>query len=167
MQEYKRQTSGPDLYERSFECHAWVSYYSVHFQTLTAAVKSVEDHGYILDLGIPDLSGFLSFKNAEKGLFQRKLQEGWLLDVTITKVSKNKRSCDVSVEPSISTSSHVRAILLFLSYSKLSSFSYLKPYMPTLSCLGHWCNALLLTRAPRDLTCKSLAFLMGQLMSSM
>src|ERR1700732_4366298 len=35
-------------------------------QTLSAAVKSIEDHGYILDLGLPDVSGFLSFEDANK-----------------------------------------------------------------------------------------------------
>ncbi|KAJ7900149.1 hypothetical protein B0H14DRAFT_2672489 [Mycena olivaceomarginata] len=68
--------------------------------TISAAVKSVEDHGYILDLGIPDISGFLSFKDAKKGPFEAKtkLQLGRLLDVTVTSVSANGRTCNVSVD---------------------------------------------------------------------
>ncbi|KAI0801037.1 hypothetical protein C8Q74DRAFT_1239986 [Fomes fomentarius] len=68
--------------------------------TLSAAVKSVEDHGYILDLGIPDVSGFLSFKDAQKGPFdcEQKLHVGRLLDVTISKLSGNGRTCNVSVD---------------------------------------------------------------------
>ncbi|CDO73457.1 hypothetical protein BN946_scf185013.g92 [Trametes cinnabarina] len=67
---------------------------------LTASIKSVEDHGYILDLGIPDVSGFLSFKDAQKGPFdtEKKLHVGRLLDVTVTKMSGNGRTCNVSVD---------------------------------------------------------------------
>ncbi|RPD57053.1 U3 snoRNP-associated protein Rrp5 [Lentinus tigrinus ALCF2SS1-6] len=68
--------------------------------TLSAAVKSVEDHGYILDLGIPDVSGFLSFKDAQKGPFKsdKKLHVGRLLDVAVSKMSGNGRTCTVSVD---------------------------------------------------------------------
>ncbi|KAK2461613.1 hypothetical protein APHAL10511_006076 [Amanita phalloides] len=75
--------------------------------TLTAAIKSVEDHGYILDLGIPDVTGFLPFENANQGHFKCKLREGWLLDVTVTKLSKNQRNCDVSVDTSMFSSSYL------------------------------------------------------------
>ncbi|PFH54835.1 hypothetical protein AMATHDRAFT_72594 [Amanita thiersii Skay4041] len=64
--------------------------------TLSVAVKSIEDHGYILDLGIPDVSGFLSFKDAQQEIFKKRLSLGWLLDVTISKVSGNRRICEVS-----------------------------------------------------------------------
>ncbi|KAI0756786.1 U3 snoRNP-associated protein Rrp5 [Daedaleopsis nitida] len=69
--------------------------------TLSASVKSVEDHGYILDLGISDVSGFLSFKDSQKGPFpsERKLHVGRLLDVAVTKLSGNGRTCNVSVDP--------------------------------------------------------------------
>lgn len=69
-------------------------------QTLSAAVKSVEDHGYILDLGVPDVSGFLSFKDAQKGAFagDKKLHVGRLLDVAVSKMSGNGRTCNVSVD---------------------------------------------------------------------
>ncbi|OSC99437.1 hypothetical protein PYCCODRAFT_1438226 [Trametes coccinea BRFM310] len=67
---------------------------------MSASVKSVEDHGYILDLGIPEVSGFLSFKDAQKGPFEkdRKLHVGRLLDVTVSKMSGNGRTCNVSVD---------------------------------------------------------------------
>ncbi|KAI0830546.1 U3 snoRNP-associated protein Rrp5 [Trametes gibbosa] len=68
---------------------------------LSAAVKSVEDHGYILDLGISEVTGFLSFKDAQKGPFdgEKKLQVGRLLDVIVSKLSGNGRTCNVSVDP--------------------------------------------------------------------
>ncbi|KAF7339630.1 rRNA biogenesis protein RRP5 [Mycena sanguinolenta] len=68
--------------------------------TLSAAVKSVEDHGYILDLGVPEISGFLSFKDAKKGPFdtKAKLSVGRLLDVAVASVSANGRTCNVSVD---------------------------------------------------------------------
>ncbi|KAI0361371.1 hypothetical protein OH77DRAFT_1468895 [Trametes cingulata] len=67
---------------------------------LSASVKSIEDHGYILDLGVPDVSGFLSFKDAQKGPFDsdKKLHIGRLLDVAVTKMSGNGRTCNVSVD---------------------------------------------------------------------
>lgn len=66
-------------------------------------MKSVEDHGYILDIGIPDVSGFLSFKDAQKGPFDtdRKFHVGRLLDVTVSKMAGNGRTCNVSVDPKI------------------------------------------------------------------
>ncbi|KAG6821368.1 hypothetical protein H0H93_014165 [Arthromyces matolae] len=57
---------------------------------LTGALKSIEDHGYILDLGLQEITGFLSFKHAE-----RRLQPGQLLDVTVTEMSNNGRICNV------------------------------------------------------------------------
>ncbi|KAH9937237.1 U3 snoRNP-associated protein Rrp5 [Fomitopsis serialis] len=69
--------------------------------TLTAAIKSKEDHGYILDLGVSDGSGFLSFKDASKGPFDEPedLHIGRLLDVTVTKMSGNGRTCNVTANP--------------------------------------------------------------------
>lgn len=67
-------------------------------QTLSAAVKSVEDHGYILDIGVADVSGFLSFEEAEKGASTagKRLQVGHLVDVTVLKLSSNGRTCNVT-----------------------------------------------------------------------
>ncbi|KAI0673370.1 U3 snoRNP-associated protein Rrp5 [Trametes maxima] len=69
--------------------------------TISASVKSVEDHGYILDLGIPEVSGFLSFKDSKKGPFDegKKLHVGRLVDVVVSKLPGNGRTCNVSVDP--------------------------------------------------------------------
>lgn len=77
-------------------------------QTLSTSVKSIEDHGYLLDLGIPDISGFLAFKDVEAELLG-KLQIGQLLDATISSISKNGRTCNVTVNPQAFVSSTVRA----------------------------------------------------------
>ncbi|KAJ7655010.1 hypothetical protein DFH06DRAFT_1201338 [Mycena polygramma] len=68
--------------------------------TLSAAVQSVEDHGYILDLGISGISGFLSFKDAKRGPFEAKtkLPVGRLIDVTVASVSSNGRTCNVDAD---------------------------------------------------------------------
>ena len=80
-------------------------------QTLTAAVQSVEDHGYIVDLGIPNVSGFLSFKDAPSPSSDdedAKLPVGSLVNATVLKLSKNGRTCNVTADPAKFTSSFVR-----------------------------------------------------------
>ncbi|KDQ63358.1 hypothetical protein JAAARDRAFT_694923 [Jaapia argillacea MUCL 33604] len=69
--------------------------------TLFASVKSIEDHGYILDLGVPDVSGFLSFQEAEKTPSDKetKLRVGQLVEVSVSKMMGNGRTCNVSVDP--------------------------------------------------------------------
>ena len=64
-------------------------------QTLSAAVKSVEDHGYILDFGIGEVSGFLSFNDAPSTT-RKQLQVGHLIDVSVLKLSSNGRTCNVT-----------------------------------------------------------------------
>ncbi|KAJ3870308.1 hypothetical protein EV359DRAFT_28064 [Lentinula novae-zelandiae] len=84
--------------------------------TLSTSVKSIEDHGYLLDLGVPDISGFLAFKDVEVEL-PSKLQIGQLLDATISSISKNGRTCNVTVNPQAFVSStltevnHVSSVL--------------------------------------------------------
>lgn len=82
---------------------------------MSAAVKSIEDHGYILDFGIPGIFGFLSFADATKGSFDTKaiLYIGQLLDVIVTKVSGNGRTFTVSVDPESFVSSSVRLLAPF------------------------------------------------------
>jgi rRNA biogenesis protein RRP5 len=59
---------------------------------MSASVKSIEDHGYILNLGLQDVSGFLSFKDAKKALeSSSKLPVGSIIDVSISKLSSNGR----------------------------------------------------------------------------
>jgi rRNA biogenesis protein RRP5 len=76
-------------------------------QTLTAAVKSVEDHGYILELGVPQVSGFLSFEDAKLVSGDEKLFVGQLLEVTVIKISSNGRICNVTADPKKFSSSSV------------------------------------------------------------
>lgn len=86
--------------------------------TLSAAVQSIEDHGYILDIGVLGSSGFLSFKDAKKGGSDgSKLHIGQLLDIAVVKMSSNERICTVSVDPrgiqssSITEVSNVTSVL--------------------------------------------------------
>lgn len=76
---------------------------------MTAAIRSLEDHGYILDLGVPDISGFLSYAETKKTSFDnpKMLQIGQLLDVCVLKLSDNGRTCTVSVGPEKIASSSV------------------------------------------------------------
>ncbi|KAJ4002507.1 hypothetical protein F5050DRAFT_1802449 [Lentinula boryana] len=66
--------------------------------TLSVSVKSVEDHGYVLDLGMPDVSGWLAFRDITSET-SSKFQVGQLLDATISSISKNGRTCNVTVDP--------------------------------------------------------------------
>ena len=71
-------------------------------------MKSQEDHGYILDFGIPDISGFLPFNEGKDPQNEdTKLHVGVLLDVTVTKVSGNGRTCTVSADHTTFASSYV------------------------------------------------------------
>lgn len=93
-------------------------------------MKSQEDHGYILDFGIPDISGFLPF-NEKKGPKNEdtKLHVGVLLDVTVTKVSGNGRTCTVSADHATFTSSYVCPFCiasLSAAYFPLSCQKYLR-----------------------------------------
>ncbi len=88
---------------------------------MSASVKSIEDHGYILNLGIPDASGFLSFKDAKKALeSSSKLHVGSIVDVSILKLSSNGRTCNVTISPaSINVSYVCSPIPLPRLFSKL------------------------------------------------
>jgi hypothetical protein len=50
---------------------------------MSASVKSIEDHGYILNLGVPEVSGFLSFKDAKKSLESSKTFCWRIVDVSV------------------------------------------------------------------------------------
>lgn len=64
-------------------------------------MASIEDHGYILDFGIPNVSGFLSFKDAQKelqgGKSSRRLKAGMLIDTYVKKTEEYGRICAVGV----------------------------------------------------------------------
>ncbi|KAK7059164.1 rRNA biogenesis protein rrp5 [Paramarasmius palmivorus] len=77
--------------------------------TLSAAVKSVEDHGYLLELGVPDVSGFLSFKEA-KSKSETKLRVGQLINASVVKLSANGRSCEVTTDSKIFATSSLNEI---------------------------------------------------------
>lgn len=63
-------------------------------------MKSVEDHGYILDFGIEDTSGFLAFKDVKRSDVAATAQYhvGQLLDITISKSTKNNRTFNVKID---------------------------------------------------------------------
>ncbi|KAF9244529.1 hypothetical protein BU15DRAFT_85908 [Melanogaster broomeanus] len=82
-----------------------------HGCTLSAAIQSVEDHGYILDLGISGASGFLSFKEAHKtGSEESRLQVGSLIDASVLKMSPNGRVCTVTNDPTLFASSSISEV---------------------------------------------------------
>ncbi|KAH8099388.1 nucleic acid-binding protein [Cristinia sonorae] len=111
--------------------------------TLTVAVKSVEDHGYILNLGVPEVSGFLSFKDAQKR-FERKLSVGVLLDTVVAKMAGNGRTCNVGVDASLLASS---------SMTEVSAATSLLP--------GMLVQSLITTVIPSGLNLQILGFYQG------
>lgn len=81
-------------------------------QSLSAAVQSVEDHGYTLDLGVSGMSGFLPFREAHKGGSEgSRLKVGALLDVSIVKMSSNGRLCTLTNDPEVIVSSSVKFVI--------------------------------------------------------
>ncbi|TIB10065.1 hypothetical protein E3P89_02978 [Wallemia ichthyophaga] len=54
--------------------------------TTVGAVRSVEDHGYLIDLGVSDVDGFVSSKEMNKSGFDKAIaaQVGALLPLTVT-----------------------------------------------------------------------------------
>lgn len=71
----------------------------------------MEDHGYILDLGISGVSGFLTFKDAKKGPIE-KLRLGQLVDASVSKMSGNGRTCTVTVDSASCVSSSVCSLIV-------------------------------------------------------
>lgn len=87
-----------------FHCSTIPLDFDIHLrlQNISAVVRSVEDHGYIMDLGVPAVSGFLSLKEARKGSFgDRPLVVGQVISTSVTKMSENGRTVTLSVDPSI------------------------------------------------------------------
>lgn len=75
--------------------HLCMAYSLRHKQTISASVKSIEDHGYILDFGLSDTSGFLPFKDNTNQ--EKRFIVGALLDVSVQNLSANGRTCNVTV----------------------------------------------------------------------
>ncbi|KAG9127379.1 rRNA biogenesis protein rrp5 [Ceratobasidium sp. 392] len=65
---------------------------------ISGAVQSVEDHGYTVDFGLLDVSGFIPYKTNSKTKTKR-LSVGQVVSTTVTKISENKRLCTLSVKP--------------------------------------------------------------------
>ena len=65
-----------------------------------ATVKSVEDHGYILDLGVKDLAGFLPMKESKSYIKKynrdNELAVGQYVECSIEKV--NGRTANVTID---------------------------------------------------------------------
>jgi rRNA biogenesis protein RRP5 len=81
---------------------------------MSASVKSIEDHGYILNIGVPEVSGFLSFKDAKKAPeSSERPSVGTIIDVSVLKMSSNGRTCNVTITPSTIRASYVRPRSLF------------------------------------------------------
>ena len=75
---------------------------------IAGEVKSVEDHGYVLDFGINDISGFLTFKDAKKGPWgKKKLSVGYLVQTCVRSMSPNGKVCTVTIEESTIVASKV------------------------------------------------------------
>ncbi|SCZ99428.1 BZ3500_MvSof-1268-A1-R1_Chr7-2g09528 [Microbotryum saponariae] len=77
--------------------------------TLTAVVRSIEDNGYILALGVDSMSSFLPFENAQK-LQPSPLSQGQVISCRIKDVNENGRTCTVTVGEAEVTGSTVTAI---------------------------------------------------------
>ena len=79
---------------------------------ISAAVKSVEDNGYVLDFGVGSISAFVSFADAQTALggasgrqrdrtdpAERRLRAGEVVRCKIVKLAGNGRTCTVSLKP--------------------------------------------------------------------
>ncbi|KAH9178640.1 nucleic acid-binding protein [Lactarius sanguifluus] len=60
-------------------------------ETMSASVKSIEDHGYILNLGVPELVGAI-------------------VDISVLKMSSNERTCNVTINPPSVRASHLTEV---------------------------------------------------------
>lgn len=67
--------------------------------TTVGAVRSVEDHGYLIDLGVADVDGFVSSKEMEKNGFDKDVagQVGALLPLTVTRKTNKVANLTPSV----------------------------------------------------------------------
>jgi rRNA biogenesis protein RRP5 len=65
--------------------------------TLTAAVQSLEDNGYVLDLGVEGVTSFVSSADAAKANGGKRWILGQPVPCRISKMSGNGRTCAVSI----------------------------------------------------------------------
>ncbi len=111
--EYEKESRRVELSLAPYLVNAGVSVSDLDAgATLSATISSVEDHGYMLDSGINELSGFVSFSDAAKlpasfnaGKQGKSLQVGSVVFAKITKIPENKRSFEATLDPkTVSTS---------------------------------------------------------------
>ncbi|CDY47904.1 BnaAnng09360D [Brassica napus] len=62
---------------------------------VTANVKSVEDHGYILQFGMPSITGFIKKSHEET----RELKTGQLIQGVVTNIDKERKIVSLSSDP--------------------------------------------------------------------
>lgn len=80
--------------------------------SLSATISSVEDHGYMLDSGIPEFRGFVGFSDVARlpasfhaGKNGKSLEVGSVVFAKITKIPESKRSFEATLDPkTVSTS---------------------------------------------------------------
>lgn len=68
--------------------------------TLMASVASVEDHGYVMDIGLPDskITGFLPKKEVDSGIAGDRLQPGNVFLCIATGLSANRKVAQLSTK---------------------------------------------------------------------
>ncbi|KAI5124164.1 hypothetical protein M0805_000972 [Coniferiporia weirii] len=66
--------------------------------TMCAAVKSVEDHGYILDLGLSDVSGFIPHGRGSSNHDENRRHVGSLVNAVVDKLAEDGRTCIFNAE---------------------------------------------------------------------
>lgn len=120
-QQVNKGISRKDLIKGFVSTHSYTLTYLLiepNSQTLPASITTTEDHGYTLDFGIPDVSGFLSFKDSKKWEDQRhkkKLKAGILVDTIVKKMEENGRMCTVTIGEDIAET-EVRLTLNIIQY---------------------------------------------------
>ncbi|KAG8742229.1 rRNA biogenesis protein rrp5 [Ceratobasidium sp. 414] len=62
---------------------------------ISGAIKSIEDHGYTVDFGLADISGFVPSKNITN---KRRFTVGQVVSTTVTNISETKRLATLSVK---------------------------------------------------------------------
>lgn len=131
---------------------------------MSATIKSVEDHGYILDLGMGDeASAFLSFEAAKQGPWNTEddLCVGQVVDVNIVSLAKSGRTCTVSIDPKFFSSAAVSAPPL-LSFDVLTSRGQLSEVSNVSSILpGTMVQCLITAVLPSGLNLQVLGYFEG------
>lgn len=72
----------------------------VTYSTLMASVASVEDHGYVMDIGLADtkITGFLPKKEIDSGISGDRLQPGNVFLCIATGLSTNRKVAQLSIK---------------------------------------------------------------------